>query len=185
MSRYKKETLRLQPNNTWSAKKGYKICVLDRGAVRFNFPAKWVAIPDEDSFKIYDRKPPNDDCVLAVSYMRLPPYDFSGLPIAKLVEVANEGDERPIYDWGPIVEDRRGPMELAWREMRFVDPKEQREAFSRLCLARQGPIQALITFEFWESDAARYRPVWDTVLETLRLNDYIADPTRGPWGRDQ
>lgn len=181
--KYQKTTLKLQPNHTWTAKKGYQVIVLDRGAVRFQFPRKWVVIPDEDSLKIYDRRPPNDDCILAVSYMRIPIVDWTGLPVSKLVEVANEGDERPIYEWGEIHEARRGDIEYAWRETRFVDPTENREAFSRMCIARKGVVQALITFDFWESDAPRLLPVWDAVIESIELNDYIADPTKGPWGR--
>lgn len=184
MGRYRKKTLRLQEQHTWTARPGYNVLVLDRGAVRLNFPRDWVVIPDPDSMKVYDRRPPDDDCRLAVSYMRLPPADWSGLPLAELVEVANQGDERPIYLRGQIIAARRGDLELAWREMHFVDPQEQREARSRFCLARSGLIQAMITFDFWEADAERCRPVWDTVLETLALNGYIADPSKGPWGRD-
>jgi hypothetical protein len=180
--RYQKTTLQLKPNHTWTGTPGHQVIVLDRGAVRFDFPRKWVVIPDEDSLKIYDRRPPKDDCCLAVSYIRLAPIDWSGLPIAELVQAAGEGDERPIHTTGEISTTRRGDMDLAWREVRFVDPVEHREARSRMCIARKGVIQALITFEFWEADAARCMPAWDTVLKTLRLNDYIPDPTKGPWG---
>ena len=183
MSRYEKKTFKLRENHTWTAKPGYNVIALDRGAVRLNYPRKWVVIPDDDSLKIYDRRPPNDDCVLAVSYLRLAPLDWSGLPLAELVAVANQGDERPIHTWGEIVSVRHNDVDIAWRELRFVDPIENREAFSHLAIARKGVIQALITFEFWQSDAARCRPVWNTVLETIQLNDYIIDPTRGPWGR--
>ena len=183
MSRYKKTTLKIRDNHTWTARPGCNVLVLDRGAVRLDYPRKWVVIPDPDSMKIHDRRPPNDDCVLAVSYMRIPPIDWIGLPLSQLVEVANEGDERPISHRAEIISSRRADMELAWREMHFIDPKEQRPARSRFCLARRGTVQAMITFDFWESDAQKLAPVWDTVLESLKLDDYIADPTRGPWGR--
>lgn len=184
MAEYHKETLRVRDNHTWTAKPGHNVLALDRGAVRFDFPQDWVVIPDEDRLNVYDRRPPDDDCCLAVSYLRLAPIDWSGLPLATLVEGAGEGDERPIHTRGDIFAERRGDMDVAWREVRFVDPKEGREAVSRTCIARRGTVQALITFDFWEDDAERCRLVWDTMLETLRLNDYIADPTRGPWGRD-
>jgi hypothetical protein len=182
--KYQKTTLKLQPNNTWTGTPDHQVIVLDRGAVRFDFPRTWVVIPDHDSLKIYDRRPPKDDCCLAVSYLRLAPIDWSGVRLAELVQVAGEGDERPVHTRGDIVSVRFGEMDLAWREVRFVDPKEQREARSRLCIARQGTTQALITFDFWETDEARCMPIWDTVLKTLRLNDYIADPAKGPWGKD-
>ena len=180
MTEWHKNTLELAKNHAWRSRPGCRIFVADQGAVRFDFPQDWVVIPGSDSIKLHDKEPPDDDCVLAVSYLRLPPIDWSGIRVSSLVEVANRGDTRPIYDWGSIVETRRGDLEIAWREMRFVDPVEQREAYSRVCIARQGPIQALITFEFWESDAERGNAVWDTVLESLELDEHIADPTRGP-----
>lgn len=184
--RYKKTTLKLQKQHTWTGTPGHKVIALDRGAVRFDFPQSWVVIPDEDSLKIHDRRPPNDDFRLAVSYGRLAPQiDWTGLPLSELVEVAFQSDERPIHTWGEIVSTRRGDLDIAWRELRFVDPIEHREAVSRVCIARRGIIQAIITFEYWDDHADRGRQVWDTVLKTLRLGDYIADPTKGPWGRDQ
>lgn len=184
MAKYQKTSLKLKKNHTWTAKPGHSVLVLDRGAVRFNIPSKWVVEPDADSMKIYDRKPPDDDCRLEVSYLRLAPIDWSALPVTQLVEAATDEDERPIHTRGPVQSVRRGSMDLAWREMQFVDPVEQREAFSRLCIARKGVIQALVTFEYWASDGSRGRSVWNTVLDTIELNDYISDPTQGPWGRD-
>ncbi len=184
MAKYEKKTINLSDQHTWTATPGYNVIALDRGAVRLDFPREWIVIPDNDSLKIHDRQPPDDDCVLAVSYIRLAPIDWSGLPLATLVEAGTEEDERPIHTRGDIISSRHGDIEFAWREMAFIDPVEQREAFARLCIARKGVVQALITFDFWESDADRYRPVWDAVLKSVRLNDYIADPAKGPWGRD-
>jgi hypothetical protein len=71
-------------------------------------------------------------------------------------------------------------MTIAWREMRFVDPAQHRECFSRLCLAREGLFQALITFEYWLDDVEKGQKAWATVLGNLRLGEQIDDPTRGP-----
>jgi hypothetical protein len=175
-----RDELTLRGDHTWRAAPGCRIFVADRGAVRFDFPQDWVVIPDSDSIKLYDKAPPNDDCVLAVSYMRLPPMDWEGLPLASLVEAANKGDKRPIYEYGRIREQRKGALAIAWREMCFVDPAGKRDARSRFCLAREGQIQAMITFEFWADNAKKCSQVWDKVLETLRLGEKIEDPTRGP-----
>ena len=180
MAEWDREDLELRANHAWTSAPGCRIFVADKGAIRFDFPQDWVVIPDSDSIKFYDKQPPDDDCVLAVSYMQLPPIDWEGLSLASLVEVANNGDERPIYDFGPIKEFRKGAMAIAWREMSFVDPTANRETRSRLCIARERRIQALITFEFWADDAESSGHVWDTVLETLQLGDTIADPTKGP-----
>jgi hypothetical protein len=179
MPRWKRETKKLRDRHFWTAQPGCNVFVADRGAVRFDFPHEWVVVPDSDSIKVYDKKPPKDDCVLAVSYLRIPPIDWSGLPLASLVEKASRGDSRPIFAWGEIVEVRRGDLEIAWREMRFIDPTEKREALSHFCLARRARVQALITFDFWEADAKRCQGVWETVLKSLELDEQIADPTVG------
>jgi len=180
MSDWNREDLKLQKKHNWKATPGCRIFVADKGAVRFDFPQDWVVIPDEDSIKFYDKQPPDDDCCLAVSYMRLPPGDWDSLPLSSLVEAATTGDTRPIDNFGPIKEERRGMMTIAWREMRFIDPAQHRDCFSRLALAREGRIQALLTFEYWADDALRGRRVWKTVLGNLQLGDWIDDPTRGP-----
>jgi len=180
MAEWEKDELSLHPRHGWRARPGCKIFVADRGAVRFDYPQDWLVLPDEDSVKLYDKEPPDDDSRLAVSYLRLPPIDWSGLSLAALVEAGMRGDERPIHTWGPIQEMRRGDLELAWREVGFVDPLAKREARSRMCIARRSNLQCLITFDFWASDLPRCGVVWDTVLETLELGSFIADPRRGP-----
>jgi hypothetical protein len=182
MAKWDKETLKLKPNHGWRVKPGYHIFVMDRGAVRFNIPQGWIIKPGSDSIKIHDREPPDDDCVLAVSYLRLPPgIDWSGLPVREMVRVAVEGDSREVSGRGEMIEEERGDLSLAWTEVRFTDPNEQREAFSRICIARgANHIQSLITFDFWATDAARLHPVWDEVLRSLEVGWFIADPTQGP-----
>ena len=179
MSSWSKKKLKLKSGHRWQAKHGHKIVVLDRGAVRFDIPEAWTVVPESDSVKIYDKQPPQDDCVLAVSHLRLPPMDWSGLPLTKLLDEGIKGDERPISDIGTPVESRRADLEIAWREMHFTDPKEQREAISRICIGRRKLTQCLITFDFWAADLERCNPVWKTVLETLVLAEFVNDPTTG------
>jgi hypothetical protein len=180
MSDWTRYTRKMRRDHGWTSLPGHKIFVADAGAVRFDYPQSWVVVPDDDSVKLHDQPPPDDNCRLAVSFMRLPPFDFSGLKLSTLVEGAHGGDKRPVHSYGPIREGRRGDLEWAWREVGFVDPAEKREARSRLCIARRKSIQALITFDFWSDDLAVFTGVWDNVLETLRLAEYIEDPTRGP-----
>jgi hypothetical protein len=180
MVEWEKEELRLHSQHGWRAKSGCKIFVANHGAVRFDYPDSWVVIPDDDSVKLYDKEPPNDDSRLAVSYLRLPSIDWSGLALSTLIEAGRRGDERPIHSWGPIVEVRRGDLELAWREVGFIDPVERREAKSRMCIGRRSNLQCLITFDFWESDISWCSAAWDVVLETLELGEYVSDPAIGP-----
>jgi len=177
---WKQGNLKLRDSHTWKAAPGCSIFVADRGAVRFDYPLGWIIRPDSDSIKLHDKVPPEDDCTLAVSYIRLPPINWEGLPLAKLVEEAHKCDKRPVYEYGQMRERRKGALEIAWREVCFVDPAGKRDARSRFCLARGNQIQAMITFEFWADQAKECSRVWDTVLETLQLGDTISDPTRGP-----
>jgi hypothetical protein len=182
MAKWKKEKLKLKQNHGWRAKTGYHIFVMDRGAVRFNIPEGWVIKPEAGYIKIHDREPPDDECVLAVSYLRLPPgIDWSALPLSELLRQTADGDSREVISHGEVIEEERGDLSLAWAELRFIDEEERREAFSRTCIARGiSNIQSLITFDYWVSDAERLQPVWDETLRSLEVGWFIADPARGP-----
>ena len=179
MAEWEQESLTLRSGHGWRATAGCKICVIDRGAVRFDYPQEWIVIPGERSVRLHDNEPPSDNSRLEVSYLRLPPIDWGGLSLATLVEAGMPGEERSIQTRGPITEVRRGDLELAWREFGFVDSAANREARSRICIARRSNLQCLITFDFWATDLPSCDPVWDTVLATLELGEYIADPQRG------
>src|SRR2546425_5798922 len=137
MTEWERNESTLRWGHGWRARPGCKIFVADRGAVRFDYPQDWILAPDEDSVKLYDKEPPDDGSRLAISYLRLPPVDWSGLPVAALVEAGMQGDERPIDTWGPVRKAQRGDLELAWREVSFLDPVERRKARSRMCIARR------------------------------------------------
>lgn len=180
MAYWEKRTLRLGDDHNWKARPGYNIFVADRGAVKFEFPEGWVVLPGEDSIKFHDRRPPDDDCTLQLSVFHLPPeVDWSGLPLGPLVAELIRKDSRDVLGRGEVVSVRRPGLDLAWGEVRFLDPNEKREAFSRTCLARAGTIQPLITFDYWAADAGRCVPVWEAVLDSMQLGLVITDPTRG------
>lgn len=178
MAKWHKQTLKLKPGHGWKARPGYRIFVADRGAVRFDFPQDWICIPGADSIKFHDRPPPHDDCLLQVSVMRLPPdIDWRGLPLTHLLKEAIKGDHRGTISQGDVVYVQRPDLEYAWIETRFIDPNEQREACSRACLARGANVQPFITLAFWPEDTERLNPVWDEVLRSLQLGQYVKDPT--------
>ena len=179
MPKWKKETLKLKKDHLWKAKPGYRIFVADQGAVRFNIPQGWIVEPGSDSTKFFDGEPPNDDCRLECSYLRLPPVDWSGLPLSELIHSAVKGDHRPLVSTGRLIHVKREGVELAWTDFRFTDPVEHREAFTRLCIGRGSNIQTLITLDYWPEDARRLSPVWDEVIRSLELGRYIKDPTVG------
>lgn len=179
MAKWKKRTLRLKKQHYWQAPPGHRVFVADRGAVQFNFPQAWVVVPEVDAIHLYDGQPPDDNCRLAVSYLRLPSLDWSGLPLSQLLETMVNGDEREIVEKGKPTQLRRNNLDIAWTEIRFMDPGEGREACCRLCLGRGANVQSLITLDFWPEDKQRLEPVWHEVIRSLELGRYIDDPTTG------
>jgi hypothetical protein len=178
MTRWTTKKLPLKEGHGWKAKPGYSIFVADRGAVRFDVPRNWVAVPQSRSFQFYDRPQPDDDCRLEVSVLYLPPgIDFSDLPVDKALAEVMADQFRDAIARGEIVRARRPDLELAWVEARYIDPVQLREACTRTCVARRGVIQPLITMDFWASDAERFIPVWDEVIRSLQLGVYVKDPT--------
>ncbi|RPH57328.1 hypothetical protein EHM82_01535 [bacterium] len=158
---------------------GWRTLVADRGAVRFDYPRRWIVRGDAEGVKLYDRKPPRDGCVLAVSYRRIPPIDWTGLPLSRLVIEATRGDGRKMEAWGEVVEIRRIDLEIAWREGRYIDSNENRPALTRLCLGRRRRVQSLLTMDFREEHAKRFSRVWNIVLDSLQLDEPIEESLRG------
>ena len=175
----KKDFLELKKGHRWRARDGNRIFVADRGAVRFDFPRAWIIKLKESSVCLHDKEPPDDDCRLEVSYTRLPPVDWSGLPVEQLLDTAIESDTRAVESRAPSVSVMRGEMRLAWTELAFTDPVEKRAAFSRVLVGLGNNIQCLITFDFWADDARRLAPAWDEIVRTLELGIHITDPTTG------
>ena len=76
MPKWDKKILDLKEGHVWKSRPGYRIFVAGRGAVRLDVPDDWVLRPDEDSFKFHDAEPPDDDCVMIVSYNRWSEHGF-------------------------------------------------------------------------------------------------------------
>ena len=179
-AKWQKKTLRLRKDHQWEGKPGNKVFVANRGDVRFEFPGSWLVIPGEDSIKFYNKKPPDDDCILQLSVLHLPPeIDWSGYPVAKLLNDVTKDDERGSISRGEIKRELRQNFELAWLQTSFIDPNEQREARGRSCLVRGGTVQAFLTLDYWPEHADWVEPVWDEVLSTLRIGQYIKDIRTG------
>jgi len=175
----KATTMRLTDNHTWTAPKGYKIVVMDRGLVSFNIPEKWV-VTDMEPFTVRDAPVPDDKAGLQVTAFRLPiGLDMSGLPVAPMLLQATKQSTLPILSRGELIRDPRSDIELVWLEDRFLDPKEKREAYSRHATARGFNVQILITFSYWVEDESWCTPVWEEALRSLQLGRVIKDPLEG------
>jgi hypothetical protein len=178
------KTLRMADNHTWKAPHGYKIFVIDRGAVSFNIPRDWV-LHKIDPVEIYDKAPPDDDARIMVTVWNLPPgVDWSGLPLAPMLmqSIEGSGKDEPKYEIlerSDVTTVKRGDIELVWTQHKFIDPIEKRPAYSRMALARGFNIQVFITFDFWVDDGQRCKPVWNELLKSLLMGRVIEDPTKG------
>ena len=171
----------LPANHGWRAKPGNSIFVANRGAVYFEYPAGWVLKPDGDSICLYDKEAPDDNMRLQVSVLRLGPdgliIDWAAMPsLASLMEASVLADDaRRRTREGPMLGASRRNLEYLWLEMDFMDPAEKRKAHSRACLARGGNVQAFITMEYWPEDHAVADQVWNDMLESLKLAEYLHD----------
>lgn len=176
------DVLKLEKHHAWRAKPGCKILVINQGELRLEYPQEWVIAVDPDCLRIRDREPPDDRCTFGVSVLRLPGLDESGAPLATLVEAAVADDQRRPTERGPFHSYLRAGLEAAWIEFAFVDAVERRKALARLGLAREkaARVQALMSLEFWPEDRDWVAPFWESVLESLELGRFIADPTMGP-----
>jgi len=181
VANWTRETLRLKARHGWKAKPGYKIFVADHGAVRFDVPEDWILDFGTTSFKFYDAQPPDDNCTLEVSLIRLPHTDWSGLPLSKLIldSLAREETGRRLQE-SDLRKADRWDLEMVWAEATFIDPNQHKKAHSRICLARGSNLHVLITFSFWAEDAPKLSIVWDEILRSLQLGVYVKDPTVGP-----
>lgn len=174
-----KETLELSENHNWNSKPGTRIFVAGRGALRFDVPQDWYFEPDEKSFRFLDKKPPNDDCRLEASFNLLPPANWSEFPLAPLLRKVIKDEDRNVIETGQIIQLKRQTARLVWAQIKFIDPQENRDAYSRICIGLGSGVQCLITFDYWVDQAEKLTPVWDTVMDSIVLGLYINDPRTG------
>ena len=176
-----KKSFRLQERHGWKSKPGNAICVIDRGAIRFDYPAGWDVSVEDIQVNLRDRPKPDDDCVLSVSRMHVPREVADLVPVTELVDGAMPDEEGEVLERKKARDVPRGDgVELAYGETRFIDPKEKKEAFTRLAVARGAGVYCLITFSFWAEHFAKYDPVWDEALRSLTLGLEVKDPAVGP-----
>lgn len=165
----------MRRHHGWKAKPGMKLFVAERGAARFQVPTDWVMRPTADCLRFYDREPPDDECSIGFTLLRLPVVE---VPVATLLEQMPHPEELDVLETGPILDAGCPGLSAAWREVRHRDPSGD-QALTRMCLARLGAIAVLLTFDLWVRDAKRVTWVWDKVLATLELGRFVLDPTIG------
>jgi hypothetical protein len=166
----------LNANHVWKATPGCRILIIDSGAVRFDFPVDWIVHSGEKQTLLLDRCPPDESSYIGLRWRRISAKE-TALPVGFLVEHSSVAELRPIVQRGDVIRISRPPLEAAWIQLKVIDGK--REMCSRLCVARGGCTQAIIVAEFAAADELVFFPVWETLLRTLAVGDYIADPSTG------
>ncbi len=175
MPTFERTTLKLKEGHTWKCNPGYKICVLAQGALRFDVPREWVYEPSESSVKVYDVTPPDDNCRLEVSLLRHSQIDWSGLDLDGLI--LNSVGDKAGPDVMDIHRQQRPGVEIVWVETSSIE--NGKEARSRIAIARGVSAHALLTLDFWASDADRFTPVWDEIMRSIDMGFKVDDPTVG------
>ena len=172
------EKLELKPNHTWKCKPGHKLCVLDRGVLRFEYPNHWIVEPGDGAVHLHDRPPSVESCDLGVSLFPVPVQEIRDFPLDQAL-MAALGSEREPYNQTEIRHMAHGEAEIVWIEQRYMDPQYKRDARFRVALAR-GPVICLISMNYWANRASGLERVWDEVLRSLIFGVIVEDPTMGP-----
>lgn len=69
---WNKKSLRLKEKHGWKSRSGHAICVIDRGPIRFDYPAAWDVRVEDIQINVRGRPQPDDNCVLSVSRKHIP-----------------------------------------------------------------------------------------------------------------
>ena len=179
MAKWQKQTMRMAKDHVWKASPGYQILVLDRGAARIDIPEGWVVAPGENCLEVRDKAQPDDRCLIQITvFPQIEGVDFSAMPLVATFESVTNTDETEVILRGPTIHEKRKDLELVWRETRYIDPEEKREACTRNCFARRVGIHVLISFSNWPEDVEEFTPAWEEVLRSLRVGEY-RDPKTG------
>jgi hypothetical protein len=171
------ESFELKRNHTWKCQPGHKICVLDRGVVRFEYPSHWIVEPGDGAVHLHDRPPSVESCDLGVSIFRVPGA-LHELPLDEMLR-ASLGTERKAYQESEIHRVANGGRDIVWLEQRYLDAEHKRDARFRVALVR-GSVLCLVSMNYWANKAAGLERAWDGVLRTMMFGEQVADPTAGP-----
>lgn len=156
----------------WWTRDGCKTIAAHRAIVQFDYPRTWSAEQLSDGFAVFDRKPPAHQSRIDVSYFAVPFVGVNEPPVADFVDRVTSRP-RANATCGPLREEIRRGIELAWRDICFRADWTARHASLRACLARRGGVHCLITYEYWGDDDEHRDEVWETALATLVLDSTV------------
>lgn len=150
---------------------GDKFVILDRGNVELAIPRDWTVKPDPAGFlKLEDS---NENCLLEVSYLRLPPLREDAPSVEERLRHVLVTSEHPAGDV-KVIETK--DVRAAWTDYPYVAADRDRKgnlraARGRWLVAANTLFQVLMTFYYWADDATWAVPAWETIVRSLRLGD--------------
>jgi hypothetical protein len=172
------DVFQLAPSHVWKAAPGCRILVVDNGGLRCDIPHDWIVYsPSRHVFAI-DRFPPDNRCMVAISCKRVS-SEVMAIPLGLILEEWVRGEDRQVLERGVYIRFRRWPLEAAWLQLRLADPKSGPDKATRVCIARADRTQAVIVFDYESEDEPSLDGIWQTLMDTLAVGDYIADPLTG------
>lgn len=172
------DVFQLAPNHVWKAAPGCRILVVDNGGLRCDIPYEWIVYSPRRHVFVIDRFPPDNRSLLAISCKRVS-SEVMAIPLLYILEEWVLGEDRQVLERSNAIRFYRWPLEAAWLQLRVVDPALGREKSTRVCVARADRTQALIVFDFHPEDEPIVEGAWETLMDTLAVGDYIADPVTG------
>ena len=172
------DVFQLAPNHVWKATPGCRILVVDNGGVRCDIPHEWIVYSPRRHVFVIDRFPPTNRSLVAISCKRVS-SEVMAIPLQYILDEWVRGEDRQVLERRAAIRFYRWPLEAAWLQLRVADAALNRERSTRVCVARADRTQALIVFDFHPEDESVVDCIWNTLMETLTVGDYIADPTTG------
>ena len=186
MAKWEEYAIPLAKDHAWKATEGFKLCVVSRGELIFEFPRAWWIDPREMSIKVANRKPPADDYCLEVSVIRYPASQLN-TPVPSIALLLQES----VMNIGHLIESEdlvyhpREDIEIVWGEYRDIDEIEKREVIRHSCFTHcvkqdGGHLYGFLTYGFWPEKRETAEPLWQHILNTLIMDRPIKNPSIGP-----
>ena len=183
---FTRREVKLADNHGWRGTPGYKICVIGRGDIRFEYPDPWVVVPTEHSLKIHDKPYPNDNMVLEVSVLRMPPIDWNRAPSLEFLLSDNLRKQGVLLMPDQIHRMEIPGLNLVWAERDDIDkdngqPVVWRQAHCTPGGHYVGPgLVGIITFGFWKRIYDEADAQFKHIASTIVMGEKITDPSVGP-----
>lgn len=172
------DVFQLAPNHVWKAAPGCRILVVDNGGMRCDIPYDWIVYCPRTHVFAIDRFPPDNRILLAISCRRVS-SEIIAIPLRRILEEWVTGEDRRVVERGLPIRFHRWPLEAEWMQLRVRGSEPRQDKTTRVCVARADRTQSLIILDFHSVHEAAIETAWRTLMDTLAVGDYIADPLTG------